>query len=542
MLKTSLKQGGLYRDKLLPDAKKRYIEKINFIGNVDPYEVPTDQWIRDPDALPPITFPDIFTYFVCGVSAYTAEQFRNYKSLEAHVQFTNGWVHDLESFKPVSGENTVVRTKVMHSQRLNEPPLKPWVIISNSGKVECAHCTCMAGVAETCTHVGALLFKVEATFRIRGKKTVTDVPAYWVLPSNLSKITAEVGYKIDYTSSARQKKMLDQHITAPSTAPGIRSRAKKRKIPQAKLDELSPLLDTLLQHSKAVGLSGMNKYYTMYTDTVQPSAVPECLATSLCDKIIDSNSLSALHLNCEKYRDAANVTDEQASSIEMCTRQQHQSSAWYASRTGRITASNMHAVFATSIEKPALTVIKKVCNPQHTVSTVQTRWGIEHEMDAQKTYLHTRAPHHTNLKVEKCGFIINPRFPEVGASPDGLTMCDCCGKGCLEVKCPFKYRSSTIQQALETKDKNFCLELSYEKLQLKKTHSYYTQMQTQIFVTGSNHCDLAVWTLKDFVVVRVFPDQEFWDLRLQKAQKFFEKVCLPELIAKYYSKNTPKVL
>lgn len=65
----------------------------------------------------------------------------------------------------------------MHSQRLNEPPLTPWVIIGGSGKVECAHRTCMAGVAESRTHVGALLFKVEATVRIRGTKTVTDVPA-----------------------------------------------------------------------------------------------------------------------------------------------------------------------------------------------------------------------------------------------------------------------------------------------------------------------------------------------------------------------------
>lgn len=94
-------------------------------------------------------------------------------------------------------------------------PLTPWVIIGSSGKVECAHCTCMAGVAESCTHVGALLFKVEATVRIHGAKTVTDVPAYWVLPSNLSKIKPEVGYMIDYTSSARQKKVLDKRITVP---------------------------------------------------------------------------------------------------------------------------------------------------------------------------------------------------------------------------------------------------------------------------------------------------------------------------------------
>lgn len=37
------------------------------------------------DALPPVTFPDIFTYLVCGVSTHTAGQFLNYKSLEAHV-------------------------------------------------------------------------------------------------------------------------------------------------------------------------------------------------------------------------------------------------------------------------------------------------------------------------------------------------------------------------------------------------------------------------------------------------------------------------
>ena len=68
MLKITSKQHGLYREKLLPDARNRYHEKINLIGNVDPYEIPK-QWIRDPDALPPVTFADIFTYLVCCVSA-----------------------------------------------------------------------------------------------------------------------------------------------------------------------------------------------------------------------------------------------------------------------------------------------------------------------------------------------------------------------------------------------------------------------------------------------------------------------------------------
>ncbi len=112
-LKSQLNEPNvLYRDKLLPDARNRYLEKTALIGNLDPYEVPARECTRDPDDLPPLTFPDIFVYLVYGVSAYTEAQFRNFKSMEAHVQFTNGWVHDLEAYKPPSCENTVVRTKV----------------------------------------------------------------------------------------------------------------------------------------------------------------------------------------------------------------------------------------------------------------------------------------------------------------------------------------------------------------------------------------------------------------------------------------------
>lgn len=66
---------------------------------------------------------------------------------------------------------------ILKQQRLSEVPLKAWVIINSTGEVYSAHCTCTAGVAETCAHVGALLFKVEATVRCREMRTVTDKPA-----------------------------------------------------------------------------------------------------------------------------------------------------------------------------------------------------------------------------------------------------------------------------------------------------------------------------------------------------------------------------
>ena len=39
----------------------------------------------------------------------------------------------------------------------------------------------MAGLAQTSTHVAALLFKVKAVVCIRQKTTVTGVAAYWMV-------------------------------------------------------------------------------------------------------------------------------------------------------------------------------------------------------------------------------------------------------------------------------------------------------------------------------------------------------------------------
>ena len=56
-------------------------------------------------------------------------------------------------------------------------PLAPWFIAEKSGEILYVHCNCMAGLGESCSHVGALLFYVEAAVRIRESKTVTGEKA-----------------------------------------------------------------------------------------------------------------------------------------------------------------------------------------------------------------------------------------------------------------------------------------------------------------------------------------------------------------------------
>ena len=50
---------------------------------------------------------------------------------------------------------------------MNDPPARPWVALTKSGTVVCAHCNCTAGAGEACSHVGALLYAIMAGVRVR---------------------------------------------------------------------------------------------------------------------------------------------------------------------------------------------------------------------------------------------------------------------------------------------------------------------------------------------------------------------------------------
>ena len=52
----------------------------------------------------------------------------------------------------------VAVAQVKHSQALSVIPLKVWVALKLDGEIMSAHCTCMAGIGEVCSHTAAVLF------------------------------------------------------------------------------------------------------------------------------------------------------------------------------------------------------------------------------------------------------------------------------------------------------------------------------------------------------------------------------------------------
>ncbi|XP_046840588.1 uncharacterized protein LOC124434733 [Xenia sp. Carnegie-2017] len=167
--------------------------KLRRCNGDDPYEIPKNQWLDDIDLWPAVSYIDICMYLLFSVSPYTNEQLKNYKSLDSYQNFVNGRVREMLVKK--YGDHCLLIAKVNHSQRMSEKPLTPCVVCEKNGKVLTAHCDCMAGIGESCSHVASLLWAVEAGARKRDSLTVTDKKAYWVLQV-LSRLCHTLKYSI----------------------------------------------------------------------------------------------------------------------------------------------------------------------------------------------------------------------------------------------------------------------------------------------------------------------------------------------------------
>lgn len=133
---------------------------------------------------------------------------------------------------------------------------------------------------------------------------------------------------------------------------------------------------------------------------------------------------------------------------------------------------------------------------------------------------------HPDFSGSSCGLVVKPSEPHLGSSPDGIARCTCCGKGVVEIKCPYKY-SDSLQGC--TKDEQFCLDKSFA---LKHSHTYYYQCQLHMFVCDVKYCDFVLWSKKEFIVQRILRNEELLKEALPKAQDFFISSVLPELLTR----------
>ena len=106
-----------------------------------------------------------------------------------------------------------------------------------------------------------------------------------------------------------------------------------------------------------------------------------------------------------------------------------------------------------------------------------------------------------NVKVRRCGLWVNPKFPFLGCSPDGLVNNDTVVGSVEDVKCV-----------------------------LKRSHSYYYQCQQILLVTERDYCDFILYAESGpDSVVRISRDEALITKILEYIQALWMRVIAPEI-------------
>ncbi|XP_056441492.1 uncharacterized protein LOC130378926 isoform X1 [Gadus chalcogrammus] len=213
-----------------------------------------------------------------------------------------------------------------------------------------------------------------------------------------------------------------------------------------------------------------------------------------------SNSQQFLHL------DSLTVTHEMAAEREEQTREQSECPLWQALRKPRVTASRFYEVSHVKGPSSGQTLAGRILKGVR--QTPAMKRGLDREPQVLEQY-----SKHCNVNVSRCGFVIHPDAPHLGASPDARvydpSAVPCFGLA--EVKCP---DISNISEAGHVKIVN-------GQAKLKKNHKYHWQVQGQLAITGLSWCDFITDTEEDFTVERVWRDDEFIKEMKNKVDLYF---------------------
>lgn len=144
---------------------------------------------------------------------------------------------------------------------------------------------------------------------------------------------------------------------------------------------------------------------------------------------------------------------------------------WFAARVGKVTASRVADVVAKTKSgwsasranyMAELIAERLTGEPAPSFTSAAMQWGLDQEPNAKAAY-----EFKNDAEIISAGFIVHPRIPDSGASPDGLIGPD----GMVEVKCP---NTATHIDTL---------------LSRTVPGPYITQMQWQMACTGRQWCD-----------------------------------------------------
>ena len=508
------------------ELDKEYQMKLQVLGEVipDPF-ILREGWLSEQESIkawPTTLYPDIFNFLSFNPSELGSTDLNDYKTSKAYTYYSEGWLNPI-NYHEISKHSKmcIFKGTCKPSQRVSEASHKLWVVIEkSSGKVLRGHCTCMAGFSQTCNHVAAILFRIEAAVRMGlTNPFCTSKPCEW-LPSNaVVKPTKIKVLKLSRGEFGRKGRNISELNNSP------------KKDYQPSTDMLCSIsFGEILTGMKAVCKEDESILFTAETKIIQKKDVGAFVKSFFSH----SEMLLGSATEYEYYeRLTQTMTDENIMKIEQHTRGQNSNENWHHARKHIITASKAHAVktrmesHMKSAGKTDFTkLIEKIAGEITINGNIPAlQYGREMEAEAVSCFTEVYKIHHKAVVIKECGLSICKDICFVGASPDRIINCSCCGLRLLEVKCPF---SICHLSPSDPDAKLPFLNIADDgKYSLKRNHQYFTQCQVQMAATGVKELIFFVWTPHGFLMELIPFDANLWDMLKMLLNNFYTQHYIP---------------
>ena len=276
-------------------------------------------------------------------------------------------------------------------------------------------------------------------------------------------------------------------------------------------------------------------YTSRHDGDIEPLDVPTA---------VPADYLKDLMKRC--YQSEIMVDGNKAQSIQAATRDHsyddNVSVVWQTERRRRITSTNARSIAKRRSTTPVNRLVHQLLYSTFR-GTSATRWGLqqeEHSVGAYMSWLNDRGSPRPTVDIN-CGLSVCTAHPWLAATPDGwVTDPEVSpSNGLVEFKNPYSYRDLAVSDAI-TANKCDCLKIANGRIQLKRTHSYYYQVQVAMLCTNTQWCDFLLRTTVDFHCERVEYDEAFCIDMIPTLRRFYIIAILPELSLKGKSIREPK--
>ena len=281
-------------------------------------------WLNEEDGVkywPNTLYSDIFNFLAFHPSELASKDISDYKTSKAYSYYAQGWLSSLQlNNLNEKSKFCLLKGTCRPSQKINDTPHKLWLCLcKETGKIYATHCTCMAGMSQTCNHVAAALFRIEAACRMGlNNPSCTSKPCAW-LPNNQSVRPVKISdLKLERDNFGKKRK----------TTTELNSSKKKRFNPIAtskyklSITNVANAVKSVCQDPESCLLLTILPKVDTDSSTI-PQAEPQFTLESLSSILHSSNSE-------DEFLDKSlkSFTSESICAIEIKTRGQSENPNW----------------------------------------------------------------------------------------------------------------------------------------------------------------------------------------------------------------------